>query len=154
MVQCVACQQVHPQGSCPLKLAGAEFCNLCGMAHYGYARICPHINSETQVRAMIAAAKQSTEAGHLKKEALKYLRGLKGALVQKKKKDAERAQILATAASGGDHRPRAMSSWEMDPGDPPGSIYIPTQGGDVSSHGRGDDPHFMQQWALGGLGRQ
>ncbi|CAD0024507.1 unnamed protein product [Aureobasidium pullulans] len=75
-----------PLGSCPLKLAGVEHCGLCGLAHYGFSRICPHINSETQVREMIQAVKSSSEAGHLKAETMKYLTGLKGTLVQKKKK--------------------------------------------------------------------
>ena len=99
MVQCVACQQIHFLGSCPLKVAGYEVCNLCGIAHYGFARTCPHINSETQVREMLRAVRDSPEAGHLKKEALKYLTGLKGTLVQKKKRDAEKAQALAAATS-------------------------------------------------------
>lgn len=100
MVSCVACLHVHPLGSCPLKVAGVEHCGLCGLAHYGFARICPHINSETQVREMIQAVKSSTEAGHLKAEALKYLTGLKGTLVQKKKKKAEeKQQAKAGAAS-------------------------------------------------------
>lgn len=49
---------------------------------------------------MIQAVKSSTEAGHLKAEALKYLTGLKGTLVQKKKKKAEeKQQAKAGAAS-------------------------------------------------------
>jgi len=48
---------------------------------------------------MIAAVRESPEAGHLKKEALKYLTGLKGTLVQKKKRAAEAAQAIAAAAA-------------------------------------------------------
>jgi hypothetical protein len=48
-INCMACRTFHPQGECPLKLAGVEYCNLCGMAHFGAARVCPHIQSETQV---------------------------------------------------------------------------------------------------------
>jgi chromodomain-helicase-DNA-binding protein 4 len=97
MASCMACQHLHPLGSCPLKRAGVEYCGLCGLAHYGFSRICPHINSETQVREMIHAVKLSSEPGHLKAETLKYLTGLKGTLVQKKKKEAEKK---AAAASG------------------------------------------------------
>ncbi|KAH0282417.1 hypothetical protein M436DRAFT_69712 [Aureobasidium namibiae CBS 147.97] len=97
MASCVACQHLHPLGSCPLKRAGVEHCGLCDLAHYGFSRICPHINSETQVREMIRAVKLSSEPGHLKAETLKYLTGLKGTLVQKKKKEAEKK---AAAASG------------------------------------------------------
>lgn len=99
MASCVACQHIHPLGSCTLKLAGVEHCGLCGLAHYGFSRICPHINSETQVREMIQAVKSSSEAGHLKAETMKYLTGLKGTLVQKKKKEAERKAALANGSA-------------------------------------------------------
>ncbi|KAF2231693.1 hypothetical protein EV356DRAFT_281425 [Viridothelium virens] len=82
---CPACFLPHPVGSCPLKIAGPEYCPLCGLAHFGSARTCPHINSETQVRAMLAALKQSPEPKELVAEARKYLSGVKGTLVQKKK---------------------------------------------------------------------
>ncbi|TKA69138.1 hypothetical protein B0A49_06317 [Cryomyces minteri] len=72
-------------------LAGVEFCNLCGIAHYGESRTCPHINSETQVRAMLEALKHSTEEGRLVKEAKRYLTGVKGSIVQRKKQLRERA---------------------------------------------------------------
>jgi hypothetical protein len=49
MINCTACRKYHMVGSCPIKVAGVEYCNLCGMAHYGHARVCPHIQSETQV---------------------------------------------------------------------------------------------------------
>ncbi|KAF2092148.1 hypothetical protein K490DRAFT_53294 [Saccharata proteae CBS 121410] len=74
---CPACRKAHAVGACPLKLAGPEYCNLCGLAHYGYARSCPHIGSETQVREMIEALKQSSEPRHLVEAATKYLRGVK-----------------------------------------------------------------------------
>jgi chromodomain-helicase-DNA-binding protein 4 len=50
-IKCAVCKTKHVLGSCPLKVAGVEYCNLCGIAHYGHARVCPHITSETQVRA-------------------------------------------------------------------------------------------------------
>lgn len=97
---CMACGTIHRLGSCPLKTAGVEHCNLCGIAHFGHGRICPHINSETQVREMLAALKQSPEPGHLVREARKYLTGLKGTLVQKKKIDMEKAKARVQAAQG------------------------------------------------------
>ena len=48
-INCIACRSYHPIGKCPLKLAGVECCNLCGLAHFGSTRVCPHIQSETQV---------------------------------------------------------------------------------------------------------
>jgi len=68
---CQACNSVHPQGSCPLKLAGVELCNLCGRAHYGHSGVCPHLKSETMVTEMISAVKQRNEPTHLKDAALK-----------------------------------------------------------------------------------
>ncbi|CAK1357625.1 unnamed protein product [Cercospora beticola] len=97
-ITCKACGRYHPVGSCPLKLAGVEFCNLCGMAHYGHARVCPHIQSETQVRAMLEALKYSNEPEHLVNEARRYLRGLKGNLVQLKKKKEEQQHAQREAA--------------------------------------------------------
>jgi len=67
---CQACNNFHPQGSCPLKLAGVELCNICGTAHFGRPRICPHIKSEPMVTNMINAVKQSNEPEHLKGAAL------------------------------------------------------------------------------------
>ena len=96
---CPACHNAHPIGSCPLKIAGVERCNLCGIAHYGQARSCPHINSEEKVRAMIEALKHSSESRHLVESASKYLKGVKGHLVAKNKKDAERASV-ATRGPG------------------------------------------------------
>ncbi|EMC92106.1 hypothetical protein BAUCODRAFT_569387 [Baudoinia panamericana UAMH 10762] len=84
-LNCLACKTYHSAGSCPLKLAGVEHCNLCGIAHFGHARVCPHIQSETQVRAMLEALRHSNEPEHLVNEAKRYLRGLKGNLVQLKK---------------------------------------------------------------------
>ncbi|CAK3742410.1 related to helicase [Lecanosticta acicola] len=98
-VNCRACNTYHPVGSCPIKLAGAEHCNLCGIAHYGHARVCPHIQSETQVRAMLEALKYSNEPEHLVNEAKRYLRGLKGNLVQmKKQKEAKEHAMRETYA--------------------------------------------------------
>ncbi|OJD34070.1 chromatin remodeling complex subunit [Diplodia corticola] len=86
---CPACTRTHLVGACPLKLAGVEHCNLCGLAHFGSGRTCPHIGSETQVREMLQALKHSSEPRHLVDAAVKYLRGVKGNLVQKKKLAAE-----------------------------------------------------------------
>lgn len=47
---------------------------------------------------MLVALSESTEAGHLVKEAKKYLRGVKGTLVQKKKQEAEKLKRLEEAA--------------------------------------------------------
>jgi superfamily II DNA or RNA helicase len=90
---CPACHKNHPIGACDLKVAGVEHCALCGLAHYGHSRTCPHIKSETQVRAMLQALKNSPEKKELVEAAMKYLRGVKGTLVQQKKRDRERAML-------------------------------------------------------------
>ncbi|WPH01485.1 SNF2 family DNA-dependent chromodomain-containing ATPase [Acrodontium crateriforme] len=97
-LNCMACHTVHAMGSCPAKIAGVEYCNLCGMAHYGFGRVCPHIQSETQVRAMLEALKHSKEPEHLVAEARRYLRGLKGNLVQMKKQKALRESAMRAPA--------------------------------------------------------
>jgi hypothetical protein len=61
-------------------------CSLCGTAHYGIARTCPHIRSEHMVRLMIDALRYSPERREYVDVALKYLKGVKGHLVAAKKK--------------------------------------------------------------------
>ncbi|KAL6707679.1 hypothetical protein ACN47E_003800 [Coniothyrium glycines] len=106
---CPACHKNHPQGACELKVAGVEHCGLCGLAHYGHSRTCPHIKSETQVREMLAALKNSPEKKELVDLAVKYLRGVKGTLVQQKKRDREKAaaqnSLAAPPLAGGITRP-------------------------------------------------
>ena len=97
-VLCPACNHLHPQGACELKIAGVEHCGLCGLAHFGIGRTCPHIRSETQVREMMQALKRSPESKELVDLATKYLRGVKGALVQQKKHKREKAMAHAQAA--------------------------------------------------------
>ncbi|KAH7135393.1 PHD/FYVE-zinc-finger like domain-containing protein [Dendryphion nanum] len=101
MVMCPICHQQHPRGACPLKIAGVEHCGLCGLAHYGISRTCPHIRSETQVREMLRALKNSPENKNLVEAALKYLRGVKGHLVQQKKRDREKLMASAAALGAG-----------------------------------------------------
>lgn len=107
---CPVCQLQHPRGACALKLAGAEHCGLCGLAHYGAGRICPHINSETQVREMLETLKNSTEPKHLVETATKYLRGVKGHLVQKKKREREKALGIIVNVNGAMHGPTTSAS--------------------------------------------
>ena len=87
--KCTACEDYHPQGRCPLKLAGVEHCPLCGIAHYGRGRACPHINSVTQLQAMQDAIKHSHESPELKEMAKKKLTGLIGSIRQKRKMQEE-----------------------------------------------------------------
>jgi hypothetical protein len=88
---CFVCAKHHPVGSCPLKQAGVEHCGLCGLAHYGIARTCPHLRSETQVARMLDALKHSTEDRELIEKAKKYLQGIRGSLAQRRRNLASRA---------------------------------------------------------------
>ena len=85
LVKCVACENHHPTGQCPLKAAGVEYCPLCGIAHYGRGRTCPHINSVTQLQAMHEAIKLSPESVELKELAKKKVTGLIGSIRQKRR---------------------------------------------------------------------
>ncbi|KAJ5567572.1 Zinc finger PHD-type [Penicillium sp. DV-2018c] len=71
---CVACQNRHMPGNCPLRHAGVEYCGLCGLAHFGYRRVCPHLQSPLQISRMLEALDKSTEDPELVKAAKKYLR--------------------------------------------------------------------------------
>ncbi|KAL6238133.1 hypothetical protein BDW75DRAFT_247800 [Aspergillus navahoensis] len=94
---CFVCGRVHPMGSCPLKIAGVEHCGLCGLAHYGQARTCPHLRSELQVSRMIEALKQSNEDRHLVALAKKYVYGIKCDLSQRERRKS--GKVPATGAS-------------------------------------------------------
>lgn len=97
---CQTCGENHPVGSCPLKIAGVEKCPLCDLAHYGHARSCPHLKSETMVVLMIESLKLSPEPRYLVEAAIKYLRGVKGSLVQAKKREREAAEAKANGGNG------------------------------------------------------
>ncbi|KAL6721421.1 hypothetical protein ACLMJK_000524 [Lecanora helva] len=89
-IHCALCRTVHPEGYCPLKLGGVEHCGLCGLAHFGYARTCPHLQSITQLRAMLEALKSSPEPPELKALAKKKITGIIGSINQQRRKVAEK----------------------------------------------------------------
>ncbi|KAL9131362.1 MAG: hypothetical protein Q9217_000689 [Psora testacea] len=90
--RCIACGESHDLGFCPLKIAGIEFCNLCGLPHYGFARTCPHLNSVTQLRAMVEAIKRSPESSEIKELARKRVVGIIGDLNFRKRRKQEAQQ--------------------------------------------------------------
>ena len=89
-------------GWCRLKVAGVEHCGLCGLAHVGHGRTCPHLNSEVQVATLLGTLKESTESRELIEQATKYLRMIRGDLVQRKRKQEAQAtsqpQVLGALA--------------------------------------------------------
>lgn len=95
---CRACQQIHPPGSCPLKKAGVEHCGLCGLAHYGKNRTCPHLQSATQVRRMLAALELSNEPVELVDAAQRYCRNLLHNLMVIERKKVKGAQTISSEA--------------------------------------------------------
>ncbi|KAJ5172933.1 hypothetical protein N7492_005526 [Penicillium capsulatum] len=97
--RCIMCDQSHAIGYCPLKEIGPEHCGLCGLAHFGRNRICPHLKSQVQVQRMLEALKLSNEPQELKDAAQKYLKRLLGHLAIEKRREAEGAARLATRAS-------------------------------------------------------
>ena len=96
--QCPVCNEFHPMGWCRLKLAGVEHCGLCGLAHLGHGRTCPHLNSEAQVATLLGTLKESTESRELIEQATKYLRMIRGDLVQRKRNAERKAQEAAARA--------------------------------------------------------
>lgn len=103
---CLACGDVHPMGWCKLKVAGVEHCGLCGIAHLGNGRTCPHLNSEVQVATLLGTLKESTEPRELTDKATKYLRMIRGDLVQRKRLQERKGQQQAKPEST-NYQPRA-----------------------------------------------
>ena len=87
--ECLACAQRHRPGYCPLMMAGVERCELCGIAHYGHQRTCPHLTSVTQLRLMVEAIKNSTEPQEIKNLAKKRVIGLIGSVNQMRRQEQE-----------------------------------------------------------------
>lgn len=117
---CVACQQRHIPGYCPLRHAGVEFCGLCGLAHLGGRRACPHLQSSVQVTRMLEALEKSTEAPSLVYGAKKYLQGILrsvGRTTRDERKKAllsaqQKPQIPLTSSSVGEDRTNAIDLTE------------------------------------------
>jgi Chromatin remodeling factor Mit1 C-terminal Zn finger 2 len=109
-------------GWCRLKLAGVEHCGLCGLAHLGNGRTCPHLNSEIQVATLLGTLKESTESHELKDKATKYLRMIRGDLVQRKRyQERKNTPNLPQLAPAG-YQPR------MDPMMIDGNVDIAPRG--------------------------
>ncbi|KAK6530906.1 hypothetical protein TWF281_007740 [Arthrobotrys megalospora] len=94
-VVCRLCTNTHMPGECPLRKIPVEYCQLCGLAHFGEGPTCPHLNSLTQIDAMLEAIKGSPDPPHLRAIAKNYLRNRRGALVQQRKLKKAKAERLA-----------------------------------------------------------
>ena len=93
---CLACDEPHILGHCPLKHSGVEHCPLCGIAHFGHGRTCPHLNSVTQCRIMLEALKKSSESKPERSMAKRYIVGIINDLNRRKQRDEAR-QVNGTA---------------------------------------------------------
>ena len=109
-------------GWCRLKLSGVEHCGLCGIAHIGHGRTCPHLNSEIQVATLLGTLKESTESHELIDKATKYLRMIRGDLVQRKRLQDRKDEMTAKPDPTG-YQPRT------DPINIDGNV-------DMASHGQ------------------
>ncbi|KAJ5769998.1 uncharacterized protein N7511_002049 [Penicillium nucicola] len=94
---CVACKQSHAPGYCPLRRAGFEYCGLCGVAHFSFRRVCPHLQSNIQVERMMTALKASNEDPSLVSLARNYLAGIINSNAQKNR---IKAKMSKTQAAG------------------------------------------------------
>ncbi|KAL9585582.1 MAG: hypothetical protein Q9212_001442 [Teloschistes hypoglaucus] len=103
---CLGCGGTHVQGSCPLKMAGVEYCELCGQAHYGGGtRItCPNLHDLDEVHSMLETVKASPKEAEGRSEAKKYLVGKIGHLrhgkrMEGKKREEQQVQQVQQALS-------------------------------------------------------
>ncbi len=58
---CHLCQCSHNIGSCQLQIKGAEYCRLCGVAHFSLSQKCLHFCSDIQIRLMLDSLRTSKE---------------------------------------------------------------------------------------------
>lgn len=89
---CPACNNqygYHDIGHCPLKLAGVEYCNLCGLAHFAEGLLCPHLNSTIQLRILLDTIKKSPETQKMVLWVRKLLTKIKADLLEQDRKLAE-----------------------------------------------------------------
>ncbi|KAK5216594.1 hypothetical protein LTR72_010517 [Exophiala xenobiotica] len=119
--QCSACGEQHAMGWCRLKVAGVEHCGLCGIAHLGHGRTCPHLNDNRQVATLLQTLKESTESRELIEQATRYLRGIRGHLMQQKR--AQELRDLAVAG-GRPALPPLQQQHQQQPQRPQSSMQV------------------------------
>lgn len=95
---CPACLNQHGPhevGYCPLKLAGVEYCNLCGLAHFAIPGSCITLKAKERFSEINEALKKSPEADATAKAARKILRKLKADIVERERRTGEQGQSEA-----------------------------------------------------------
>lgn len=134
-------------GWCRLKIAGVEHCGLCGLAHMGHGRTCPHLNDEKQVETLLLTLKESTESRELIDEATKYLRVIRGDLVSQRRARERRAQQEREAQLGSQLKSIAPKGASL----PNGAISRPAKAinGVGNEQGKVSSPHGAGALSLG-----
>ncbi|KEF62875.1 uncharacterized protein A1O9_00848 [Exophiala aquamarina CBS 119918] len=89
---CSACGEQHAMGWCRLKVAGVEHCGLCGLAHLGHGRTCPHLSDERRLTTLLQTLKESTESREFVEQASKYVRSIRSDLIQRRRAQERREQ--------------------------------------------------------------
>lgn len=59
---CHDCQSNHIPGGCLVRRVPVDPCPMCGIPHFGIPGTCPNLKNEAQIRIMIDALNNSTEA--------------------------------------------------------------------------------------------
>lgn len=138
---CIACNSVHVQGSCPLKIAGVEFCGLCGQAHFGagFRKSCNHLHSIEQCQLMLEALKGSPDDREHKDMVKKYLVGIIGNLRHDKKMEQQKRESLLqqqsfTPQSNGQPAPKHTNANGFR------SAYVSPYQANGTGHGGRDQP--------------
>ncbi|KAJ5281098.1 hypothetical protein N7478_006470 [Penicillium angulare] len=117
---CIGCNRRHPSGQCPVKAAGVENCPLCGLAHFGGRRICPHLHSKIQIDRMMDALRKSNEPRELVSAAKKYLKGIIGNLAMAERKASGRHSLMPDTTST---PPSSVQSPSLQPLGNPQQLY-------------------------------
>jgi len=103
---CPACLDQHGPhevGYCPLKLAGVEHCNLCGLAHFAVPGVCITLKAKERFSEINEALKKSPEANATAKAARKILRKLKADIVERERRVGEQGQSETVRKLGQQH---------------------------------------------------
>ena len=87
-IACLICSNRHVPGHCPLREIQPQQCPLCGFHHIHHRRTCPLLGDLDAVKEIQKKLKESTEDRAVLDAAVTFIRGVKGGLDRKKKKES------------------------------------------------------------------
>jgi Chromatin remodeling factor Mit1 C-terminal Zn finger 2 len=87
-IACLICSNRHVPGHCPLREIQPQQCPLCGFHHIHHRRTCPLLADLDAVKEIQKKLKESTEDRAVLDAAVTFIRGVKGGLDRKKKKES------------------------------------------------------------------